>query len=62
MASIWSKEGKGREKVTGWMQSSELQRRAGGNAVWLERLRGKAREGWSVEGHNWECNGSPAAT
>ena len=43
---------KGGDKVTGWMQSSELQRRAVGNADWLARLRGKVREGWSVEGHN----------
>ena len=56
------RRGKGGEKTTGWMQSSELQRRAAGNADWLARLRGKAREGWSVEGHNWECSGSPAAT
>ena len=54
--------GKGGKKVTGWMQSSELKRRAAGNVDWLARLRGKAREGWSVEGHNWECSGSPAAT
>jgi hypothetical protein len=60
--AVGLRKGKGGEKVTGWMQSSELQRRAVGNAVWLARLRGKAREGWSVEGHNWECSGSPAAT
>ena len=47
------RRGKGGEKVTGWMQSSELQRRAAGNVVWLARLRGKARQGWSVDGHNW---------
>jgi hypothetical protein len=57
---LW--RGEGREKVTGWMQSSELQRRAASNADGLARLRDKAREGWSVEGHNWECSGSPAAT
>ena len=44
------------------MQSSELQRRAAGNADWLARLRGKDREGWNVEDQNWECSGSPAAT
>jgi hypothetical protein len=33
------------------MQNSELQRRAAGNAVWLAKLRDKAREGWRVEGH-----------
>ena len=60
--TVGLRRGKGGEKVTGWMQSSELQRRAAGNAVWLERLRGKAREGGSVEGHSWKCNGSPATT
>ena len=53
---------KGGEKVTGWMQISELQRRAAGNTDWLARLKGKAGEGWSVEDHNWECNGSPTTT
>ena len=46
-------------KVTGWMQSGELQRRAAGRADWLTRLRGKDRKGWSVENHNWTGNGSP---
>ena len=55
------RRGKGREEITGWMQSSKLQRRAAGNADWLARLRGKAREGWSVKGHNCECSDSPAA-
>ena len=48
-----------RAKITGWMQSGELQRRAAGNGDWLARLRGKGREGWSLEGHNWACS-SPA--
>ena len=60
--AVYLRRGKGGEKVIGWMQSSELQRRAAGNVDWLARLRGKAREGWSAEGHNWECSGSPAAT
>ena len=51
--AVGLRRGKGGEKVTGWMQSSELQRRAAGNVDWLARLRGKARECWSVEGHNW---------
>ena len=42
------------------MQSGELQRRAAGNAGWLGRLRGKAKEGWSVEERRWTDNGSPA--
>ena len=46
------RRGRGRVKITGWMQSGELQRRAAGNGDWLARLRGKSREGWSVEGHN----------
>ena len=49
-------------KITGWMQSGELQRRAAGSADWLARLRGKGREGWSVEGHRWTDSGSPTAT
>jgi hypothetical protein len=54
--------GGGREKVTGWMHSGELQRRAAGDADWLARLRGRAREGWSVEDHSWVCREGPAAT
>ena len=54
--------GGGREKVTGWMHSGELQRRAAGDADWLARLRGRAREGWSVEDHSWVCSGGPAVT
>jgi len=56
------RRGRGRVKITGWMQSGELQRRAAGNGGWLARLRGKGREGWSVEGHNWACSEGPAAT
>ena len=54
------RRGRGRVKITGWMQSGELQRRAAGNGDWLARLMGKSRAGWSVEGHNWACSGSPA--
>ena len=36
------RRGRGGVKVTGWMQSGELQRRAAGNADWLARLRGRA--------------------
>jgi hypothetical protein len=49
-------------KVTGWMQSSRLQEKAAGDADWLARLRGRGREGWSVEDHSWVCNESPAVT
>ena len=54
--------GGGREKITGWMHSGELQRRAAGDAGWLARLRGRGREGWSVEDHSWVCSGGPAVT
>ena len=54
--------GGGGEKFTGWMHSGELQRRAAGDADWLARLRGRAREGWSVEDHSWVCSGGPAVT
>jgi hypothetical protein len=54
--------GGGRAKVTGWMHSGELQRRAAGGADWLARLRGRGREGWSVEDHSWVCSGGPAVT
>ena len=47
-------------KVTGWMQSSKLQERVAGDADWLARLRGRGREGWSVEDHSWVCSESPA--
>ena len=30
-------------KITGWMHSGELQRRAAGDAGWLARLRGRGR-------------------
>ena len=53
-------KGRGRAKVTGWMQSGDLQRRAAGDAGWLARLRGRGREGWSVEDHSWVCSGGPA--
>ena len=59
--AVGLRRGKGGEKSTGWIQSSELQRRAAGIADWLARLRDKAQEGWCVEGHNWECSGSPTA-
>ena len=49
-------------KVTGWMHSGELQRRAAGDAGWLARLRGRGREGWSVEDHSWVCSGGPAVS
>jgi hypothetical protein len=54
--------GGGGEKFTGWMHSGELQRRAAGDADWLARLRGRAREGWGVEDHSWVCSGGPAVT
>ena len=54
--------GGGTAKLTGWMHSGELQRRAAGDADWLARLRGRAREGWSVEDHSWVCSGGPAVT
>ena len=54
--------GRGRIKVTGWMQSSELHRRAAGDVDWLARLRGMEREGWGVEDHNWVCSEDPAVT
>ena len=34
------RRGRRRVKITGWMQSGELQRRAAGNGDWLARLRG----------------------
>ena len=54
--------GGGRTKVTGWMQSGELQRRAAGDTDWLARLRGRRREGWSVEDRSWVCSEGPAET
>ena len=36
-------------KLTGWMQSGELERKAAGNADWLARLRGKDRESKSLK-------------
>ena len=44
------------------MQSGELQGRAAADADWLARLRGRWREGWSVEDHNWVCSGGAAVT
>ena len=57
--------GGGGGKVTGWMQSCELQERAAGDAHWLARLRGRGKEGWSVEEHRWTGTaggGSPAVS
>ena len=54
--------GRGGAKITGWIQSCELKRRAAGNDGWLARLRGKGREGWGVEGHSWTDSGSPTTT
>ena len=54
--------GGGGGKVTGWMQSCELQERTAGDADWLARLRGKGREGWSVEDHSWVCSEGPTMT
>ena len=51
---------RGEVKNTGWMQSGELQRRVAGDGDWLARLRGKSREGWSVEGHCWVGSACPA--
>ena len=53
---------RGGANITGWMQSGELQRRAAGDGDWLARLRGKGREGWSVEDHSWACSGGPTVT
>ena len=36
------RRGRGGVKITGWMQSGELQRRAAGSADWLEGRAGKA--------------------
>ena len=49
-------------KITGWMQSGELQRGVVGDSDWLAiaRLRGKSREGWSVEEHCWVGSACPA--
>ena len=52
----------GRGQVTGWMESSELQRRAAGDADGLARLRGGAREGWSVEECRWVSSRQPCST
>ena len=44
----------------GWMFSGKLQRLAGGDRRWWDRLRGKGREGWMVQWHRWEANGGKA--
>ena len=46
------------------MQSGELQRRVAGDGDWLARLRGRSKEGWSVEEHSWVCicSEGPAVT
>jgi hypothetical protein len=44
------------------MQSNRLQEKVAEDADWLARLRGRGREGWSVEDHSWVCNESPAVT
>jgi hypothetical protein len=49
-------------KVAGWMHSGELQRRAAGDAGWPARLRGRGREGWSVEDHGWVRSGGQAVS
>ena len=49
-------------QVTGWMQSSKLLEKAAGDADWLARLRGRGREGWSVEDHSWACSEGPAVS
>ena len=36
------RRGRRRAKITGWMQSGELQRRAAGDGDWLARLGGRA--------------------
>ena len=51
---------RGGANITGWMQSGELQRRVAGDGDWLARLRGRSREGWSVEEHSWVGSGCPA--
>ena len=48
---------RGGVSLTDWMQSGELQRGVAGDGGWLARLRGKTKEGWSVEGHNWVYRG-----
>ena len=54
--------GRGGGRVTGWMQSNELQRRAARSAGWLARLTWRRREGWSVEDHSWVCSEGPAVS
>jgi hypothetical protein len=47
--------------VIGWMFSGKLQRLVGGNNRWWDRLRGKGKEGWMVQGHRWEATSAEAA-
>jgi hypothetical protein len=54
--------GGGGGKATGWIQNSRLQEKVAGDADWLARLRGRGREGWSVEDHSWVNRGGPAVT
>jgi hypothetical protein len=49
-------------KVTGWIHSGELQMRAAGDGGWLARLRGRGREGWSVEDRSWVRSGGQAVS
>ena len=44
----------------GWIFSGKLQRLAGEDRIWWDRLRGKGREGWMVQWHRWEENGDKA--
>ena len=41
------------------MQSGELQRRVSSDGDWLARLRGRGKEGSSVEEHSWVGSGGP---
>ena len=42
------------------MHSGELQRGVAADGDWMARLRGRNREGWSVEEHNWVGSECPA--
>ena len=53
---------RGGANTTGWVQSGGVQRGVASDGGWLARLRGKGREGWSVEGHIWVCGEGPAVT
>ena len=52
----------GGDKTTGWIQSSELQRRVAGDTDWLARLKGRGRGDWSVKSHGWVCSEGPKET